>query len=64
MLVVVLVVALLQADIVVIMILLVIEILAAIWYMISYIPFGRKMVLSFMRSTGNKLIISTLDIKT
>lgn len=32
--------------------LLFIEVLAACWYSLSYIPFGRKMVLSCFRSTG------------
>jgi hypothetical protein len=28
-----------------------VEILAAVWYSISYIPFGRKMVITCMKKT-------------
>ncbi len=52
MLIVVLVVALLKQNIFLVLFLLFIEILAAVWYSISYIPFGRKIVLQFLRSIG------------
>ena len=35
----------------IILVLLFIEILAAFWYSISYIPFGRKMVIAFLKRT-------------
>jgi hypothetical protein len=52
MIVVVFVVALLKQNVFLVLFLLLIEVLAATWYSISFIPFGRKVVLSFFRSTG------------
>lgn len=52
MLVVVLIVAVLKQNILLVLFLLVIEILAATWYSLSYIPFGRKITLAFLRRTG------------
>ncbi len=52
MLIVVLVVAVTKQNIVLVFFLLFVEILAAVWYGLSYIPYGRAMVLSFFRSTG------------
>lgn len=52
MLIVVLVVAVLKQNIFLVLFLLFIEILAALWYTISYIPFGRKMALAFLRQIG------------
>ena len=39
-------------NIVLVLFLLVVEILAGCWYTLSYIPFGRKLVMTFFRSTG------------
>ncbi len=50
MLIVVLVVALLKQNIFLVLFLLFIQIMAAVWYSISYIPFGRKMTLKFLRA--------------
>lgn len=52
MLIVVLVVALTKQNIFLILFLLVIEIMAALWYSLSFIPFGRKMCLAFLRKIG------------
>lgn len=52
MLIVVFVVAVLKQNILLILFLLFIEICAALWYSISYIPFGRKIVCKFFRTTG------------
>ena len=52
MLIIVLTVALLRQNVLLILFLLFIEILAALWYSISFIPFGRKIVCKFFRSTG------------
>jgi hypothetical protein len=52
MIVVVLAVALTKQNVFLVLFLLFVEILAATWYSISFIPFGRKMVCSFFRSTG------------
>ena len=52
MLVIVFIVAILKQNIFLILFLLAIEIMAALWYTISYIPFGRKMCMAFLRSTG------------
>ena len=52
MLIVVLVVAVTKQNIVLIFFLLFVEILAAVWYGLSYIPYGRAMVLGFLRQTG------------
>lgn len=52
MMIVVLVVALLKQNVFLVLFLLFVEVLAATWYSISYIPFGRKMVCSYFRSTG------------
>lgn len=54
MLVVVLVVTLIKPhqSIYLILFLLLIEVLAAVWYSLSYIPFGRNFVSSIMRKTG------------
>lgn len=52
MLCIVFIVAVLKQNILLIFFLLFIEILAATWYSISYIPFGRKITLAFLRRTG------------
>ena len=54
MLIIVLVVAVIQPhkSIYLILFLLFVEVLAAIWYSLSYIPFGRDFVSSIMRKTG------------
>lgn len=52
MLIIVFSVAVTKQNIFLVLFLLFIEILAAIWYSISYIPFGRKFVLQFFRSLG------------
>ncbi len=52
MIIVVFVVALLKQNVFLVLFLLAIEIIAGAWYSISYIPFGRKIVLSFLRATG------------
>jgi hypothetical protein len=52
MLIVVLVVALLKQNVFLVLFLLFIEILAAIWYSLSFVPFGRKIVLKFLRKIG------------
>jgi len=52
MLIVVFVVAVLKQNVILVLFLLFIEVLAAVWYSISYIPFGRKVCLAFMRQTG------------
>mmetsp|Transcript_13812 Transcript_13812/g.18886 ORF Transcript_13812/g.18886 Transcript_13812/m.18886 type:complete len:205 (-) Transcript_13812:157-771(-) len=52
MIIVVFIVAILKQNVFIVLFLLFIEILAATWYSISYIPFGRKMVCTFFRSTG------------
>ena len=51
MLIVVFAVALTKQNIVLIVFLLFIEILAGVWYAASFIPYGRKMILSFLRNT-------------
>lgn len=52
MLIVVLIVAVLKQNVFLVLFLLFIEVLAAVWYSISYIPFGRKIVIAFFRRTG------------
>jgi hypothetical protein len=52
MLIVVFIVAVMKQNIFLVLFLLFVEVLAAVWYSISYIPFGRKIVLQFFRSTG------------
>jgi hypothetical protein len=52
MLIVVMVVAILKQNILLVLFLLFIEVLAACWYGLSYIPYGRSMVLAFFRQTG------------
>jgi len=52
MIIIVFIVALLKQNVFLVLFLLVIEILAGTWYSISYIPFGRKIVLTFLRSLG------------
>mmetsp|Transcript_8821 Transcript_8821/g.14680 ORF Transcript_8821/g.14680 Transcript_8821/m.14680 type:complete len:288 (-) Transcript_8821:153-1016(-) len=52
MIVVVFVVAVLKQNVFLVLFLLVIEILAGSWYSLSFIPFGRKVVLAFIRRTG------------
>ena len=52
MLIIVFAVAVSRQKIYVVLILLFIEICAAFWYSISYIPFARKICLNFFRSTG------------
>eukprot|EP01031_Cornospumella_fuschlensis_P045737 gene45737-55981_t len=52
MIIVVFVVAILKQNVFLVLFLLVIEILAGTWYSISYIPFARRIVLTFFRSLG------------
>ena len=52
MILVVFIVAVCKQNVFLVLALLFIEILAATWYSISYIPFGRKIVCQFFRSTG------------
>jgi hypothetical protein len=52
MMIIVLVVALLKQSVWLVLFLLGIEIIAGVWYSISFIPFGRKIVLQFLRATG------------
>ncbi len=52
MLIVVFIVAVLKQSVFLVLFLLFIEVLAAIWYSISYIPFGRKVCLAFLRQIG------------
>jgi len=52
MIIIVFIVALLKQNVFLVLFLLVVEILAGTWYSISYIPFGRKIVLQFFRATG------------
>lgn len=52
MLIVVFVVAVLKQSVWLVLFLLLIQVMAAVWYSISYIPFGRKVCLAFMRQTG------------
>lgn len=52
MLIVVFIVAVLKQNVILVLFLLFIEVLAAIWYSISYIPFGRKICLQFLRQIG------------
>jgi len=52
MLVIVLIVACLKQNIFLVLFLLFIEVLAAIWYSASYIPFGRRMIIAFLRQIG------------
>ena len=51
MLIVVLVVALTKQHIALVLFVLFIQILAGAWYALSYIPFGRKIVIAFMKRT-------------
>ena len=51
MLIVVFAVALAKQSIILVLFLLFVEILAGIWYAASYIPYGRKMILAFLRKT-------------
>jgi hypothetical protein len=52
MMIIVLIVALLKQNVFLVLFLLAIEIIAGAWYSLSYIPFGRKIVLQFFRATG------------
>jgi hypothetical protein len=52
MLVIVFAVAVSKQNIFLIFFLLFVEILAAAWYTLSYVPFGRKICMNFLRSTG------------
>jgi hypothetical protein len=52
MLIIVFAVAVAKQNIGIVLFLLVIEILAGIWYGLSYIPFGRAMVMQFFRQIG------------
>lgn len=52
MIIIVFAVALSKQNIFLILFLLFVQILAGMWYTLSYIPFGRKIVLTFLRSTG------------
>jgi hypothetical protein len=52
MLIIVFCVAVTGQNIFLILFLLFIEIMAAAWYTLSYVPFGRKMCMTFLRSTG------------
>lgn len=52
MIIIVFAVAVSKQSVFLVIFLLIVEILAGTWYSISYIPFGRKIVLTFFRSTG------------
>eukprot|EP00981_Chlorochromonas_danica_P011767 scaffold4247_cov174-Ochromonas_danica.AAC.28 len=52
MIIIVFVVALLKQNVFLVLFLLLVEILAGCWYSISYIPFARKIVITFFRSLG------------
>lgn len=52
MLIIVFCVAVTKQNIFLIFFLLFIEIMAALWYSLSYVPFGRKIFMSFLRKTG------------
>jgi hypothetical protein len=52
MIIVVFAVAITKQNIFLILFLLFVQILAGAWYSLSYVPFGRKIVLTFFRSTG------------
>jgi hypothetical protein len=52
MLIVVFAVAITGQNVFLVLFLLVIEIMAATWYMLSWVPFARKVVIEFFRSTG------------
>lgn len=52
MMIIVLIVAVLNQNVFLVLFLLIIEIMAGIWYSASYIPFGRKMILTFLRQIG------------
>eukprot|EP01035_Chromulina_nebulosa_P018055 gene18055-23701_t len=52
MIIIVFAVAVTKQNIFLIIFLLIVEILAGTWYSLSFIPFGRKIVLTFLRSTG------------
>ena len=45
----------------IVIVLLIIEVLAASWYAISYIPFGRKLVIAFFRRTICKPCFDVYD---
>ena len=45
----------------IVLVLLIIEVMAATWYAISYIPFGRKMVIAFLRRTICKPCFAVYD---
>jgi hypothetical protein len=51
MMIIVLIVALLKQNVFLVLFLLAIEIIAGAWYSLSYIPFGRKIVLQCLRKT-------------
>lgn len=52
MLIIVFCVAVTKQNIFLIFFLLFVEILAALWYTLSYVPFGRKIFMAFLRKTG------------
>jgi hypothetical protein len=52
MIIIVFVVALLKQNVFLVLFLLVVEILAGIWYSLSFVPFGRKIACNFMRASG------------
>jgi hypothetical protein len=52
MMIIVFVVAVLKQNVFLVLFLLAIEIIAGIWYSISFIPFARKIVITFFRSLG------------
>lgn len=45
----------------IVVLLLVIEVMAAFWYGLSYIPFGRKAVIAFLRRTICKPCFTVYD---
>lgn len=51
MLIVVFAVAVAKQNVILVLFLLFIEILAGCWYAASYVPFGRKIILAFLRRT-------------
>ena len=50
-----------KQNIGIVLVLLIIEVMAATWYAISYIPFGRKLVIAFLRRTICKPCFAVYD---
>jgi len=61
MLIIVLAVGAAKQNVGLVIVLLIIEICAAFWYGMSYVPFGRKMVITFLRNTICKPCATAYD---